>query len=555
VTLICVPIPVTDPHLAAADAAQAKQHGADLIEFRIDEFFSGDHDTHAAENQARQLATLISQSPLPCIVTCRTAAEGGHYDGPEDARIALFEHLARANAKGHHPPRYIDVEHSSYTRSANLRQKVNLALNIPGGVGQPTPDSPTSLILSLHDTRARPADLLRRLADMYATPAASIVKVAYTARSLRDSLELLDLTEHAPKPTIALAMGEFGLLSRVLAPKFRGFLTFAPLRPASATAPGQPTLDDLLNLYRVRSVTPDTRVYGVIGYPVAHSLSPLVHNAAFAAAKINAVYLPLPIAPGPDPAATDLSLKATLLELIHHPRLHLRGVSVTFPFKESLIRLAAQQSWGIDPDALAIGAANTLTISEQGAISLSNTDAPATQSCLESALGTLAGKHIAILGAGGVASAAAHAAARAGARLSIYARQQPAAESLAARVRDHVPDAQAAAADWNSVPSITSDAIINGTPVGMTGGPAPGESPIPDLSRLGPSTVVMDTVYSPVETPLLRAARAAGLATIDGVSLFTRQAAAQFALWTGSPPEKGLFERLVRDRLRTQEEP
>ena len=245
-TLICVPIPVTDPHLAARDAAHAKQQGADLIEFRIDEFFSGDHDTHAAENQARQLAALISQSPLPCIVTCRTAAEGGHYDGPEDARIALFEHLTRANAKGHHPPRYIDVEHASYTRSANLRQKINLALSIQGGVGQPNPDAPTSLILSLHDTRARPADLLRRLADMYATPAASVVKVAYTARSLRDSLELLDLPQHAPKPTIALAMGEFGLLSRVLAPKFRGFLTFAPLRPASATAPGQPTLDDLL---------------------------------------------------------------------------------------------------------------------------------------------------------------------------------------------------------------------------------------------------------------------------------------------------------------------
>lgn len=551
-TLICVPIPVTDPDLAAADAAQAKQQGADLIEFRVDDFFTGEHDTHAAENQARQLAALISQSPLPCIITCRTGAEGGHYDGPEDARIALFEHLARAPGKGQHPPRYIDVEQASYARSANLRQKVNLALNIQGGVGPTTPDSPTSLILSLHDTHARPADLLRRLADMYAAPAASIVKVAYQARSLRDSLELLDLHEHAPKPTIALGMGEFGLLSRILAPKFGGFLTFAALRPASATAPGQPTLRDLLNLYRFRSIARTTSVYGVVGYPLGQSLSPLVHNAGFAQVGQDAVYLPLPIAPGADPAATDLSLKATLLELLHHPRLHLRGVSVTHPFKESLARLARAQGWAADEAVTAIGAANTLHAPEGGTPRVLNTDAPAARAWMEAALGPLHGRRISLLGAGGLARAVAYAAAGAGAKVTISARRPSQASELAAALQGV---GEVAAADWEAVPSVPADALVNCTPAGMAGGPAPGETPIRHLSRLSAGTVVMDAVYNPPRTPLLAAAAAAGLATVDGVGLFTRQAEAQFREWTGAPPAEGLFERLVRERLRSQEEP
>ncbi len=549
-TLICVSIPVVDPDLAAADAAQAKQQGADLVEFRIDDFFSGDHDTHAAENQARRLSTLISRSPLPCIVTCRTVAEGGHYDGPEDARIALLEHLTRAPAKGSHPPRYIDVEHASYARSANLRQKVNLALNIQGGVGTPDPAAPTSLILSLHDTRARPADLLRRLAAMYDTPAASIIKVAYQARSLRDSLELLDLHEHAPKPTIAVGMGEFGLLSRILAPKFGGFLTFVSLRPASATAPGQPTLRELLDLYRFRSITRRTSVYGVLGYPVAQSLSPLVHNAGFAHAGLDSVYLPLPVAPGADTAAADLSLKATLLELLHHPRLDLRGLSVTHPFKESLARLARAQGWPADEAVTITGAANTLLIPTDGPPRVLNTDAPAAKAWLEAAIGPLAGKHVAILGAGGVARAIAYAAAASGARTTISARNPAQAAELVNALREV---GELSAVGWPFAPSVPTDAVVNCTPLGMTGGPDPAGTPIPDLSRLPAGTTVLDAVYHPLQTPFLKAAAGAGLATTDGVGLFTRQAEAQFREWTGSPPAEGLFERLVREYLRRKE--
>ncbi|HYE60550.1 MAG TPA: type I 3-dehydroquinate dehydratase [Phycisphaerales bacterium] len=559
-------IPVREVEQAAGDARAAKAGGADIVEFRVDEFFHGDDATNAAENQSWQLARLVSECPLPCIVTCRHVSEGGHYDGPEDARIALLEHLTRSGGKGYHPPRYVDLELASYERSANLRQKVGLAIGVPGGVGEApqerSGDPGTSLILSVHDTKGRPQDLTRRLARLYEAGAASVVKVAYRARSLRDSLELLDIAAQGAaghKPTIALGMGEYGLLSRVLAGKFGAFLTFAALRREDATAPGQPTLDELLNLHRFRSIGAQTAVYGVVGSPVGHSMSPLVHNAGFGAVGHDGVYLPLPVAAGSTPEETDLSLKATLLELLHHERLNVRGLSVTIPFKESIVRLGRAEGWPLDPMVQAIGAANTLVVrrstgQETGA-ALYNTDALAARECIEAVVGALAGKHIAVLGAGGVARAVAFACAAAGAETSVFARDVGKAAELSQAVARTIESGLKARPPGALLDAQTTDAdvIVNCTPVGMTGGPAPGQSPIPDLSRLKNTAVVFDTVYNPVETPLLRAARARGLATIDGVSLFTRQAEAQFRLWTGKVPPANLFDGLVRERLRTQE--
>ena len=191
----------------------------------------------AATSRRQRPSCVWSPSLPPCIVTCRIASEGGHYDGDETDRIALFERLGRSEGKGEHP-RYLDVELASYTRSANLRQKIDLAVGVPDHAQ--AGESRSSLILSTHDMATRPPDLMRRLASLNQQPAAAILKIAYLARSLRDSLELLDLPAQAHKPMIALGMGEFGLLSRILAPMFGGFLTFAALRPAATTAPASP---------------------------------------------------------------------------------------------------------------------------------------------------------------------------------------------------------------------------------------------------------------------------------------------------------------------------
>lgn len=527
-TLICCPIPVVTPETALRDAHYAKSAGADLVEFRLDDFFNGD------ETQIAPVVALISDSPLPCIATCRWASEGGHYDGPEDARISLFERLGTAFGKDEHPPRYIDVELAAYERSANIRQKVNLAIDHPEQVR----DLQTSLILSIHDFKGRPADLTRRMLAMARHAAAKVIKVAYMARSARDNLELFELLSHRDRPMIAIAMGEHGLMSRVLAPKFGGFLTFAALRSMETTAPGQPTIAELLKLYRFRNITRETAVYGVVGWPVSHSLSPHVHNAGFEAVGRNGVYLPVPIAPGFE------SLKATLLELIHYPALNLRGLSITRPHKEDIVRLAREEKWGIDPAAERIGAANTVTIDrdESGhatSIEVSNTDAPGLVGAIEGAE-TLGGKRVAILGAGGVARSAAFAAAQAGADVTVFARTVSRADAIAKAVG-------ATAAPLSDVAGRSFQVIVNCTPVGMKGGPdAEGMIIDPALVKTA-NPVVVDTVYTPVETPFLRAAQMSGLRTVSGVTMFVNQAAGQFTRWTGVAAPTRLFERIVQE--------
>jgi 3-dehydroquinate dehydratase / shikimate dehydrogenase len=566
-SLVCVPITVHDPHnpdTALALAAQAKTAGADLVEFRIDELFTGDLEAPAGGPHPSVLAIdrLVAECPLPCIVTCRSASEGGGYDGDETDRVSLYERLGTAEPG--HAPTYLDFELAAYTRSANIKQKINLAVRHPAQQREVGP----SLILSSHDFQGRPADLTRRVLAMQAEPACAVAKIAFKARSLRDNLELFELLAHRDKPMIALAMGEFGLMSRVLAPKFGGLLTFAALRPAETTAPGQPTVRDLLSLYRFREINAATRVYGIIGWPVAHSKSPLVQNAAFEAAGHNAVYLPLPI-PTPDgPHSPDdayLVFKATLLDLVHDPRLTFSGASVTIPHKEHLLRLAREQSWSIDPIAAAVGAANTLTITRTASnafasASISNTDVPGLVGPLREAFPSLKGLRAAVLGAGGAARAAAYGLLREGAHVTIHNRDLAKARAVADDLAPHIANGTPAPAiaPLETIDPAAFDLCINCTPVGMKSGPAPDQSPIP-VSRFIPQTatqtttqnrqaipLVLDTVYTPAQTPLLQAAQHAGWRTIDGVHMFVRQATLQFHTWTGQLPPPGLFDRLVR---------
>ncbi len=537
-TLLCVPILVTDTPSALRDAQTAKDAGADLVEFRIDDIFHG----YKSPTGEEAVAQLVDQSPLPCIITCRPAGpEGGHYDGPDDARLSLYQRMGTALGLTA-PPRYIDVELSTYQRSANIQQKVHLAVGYPNE----RRELQTSLILSTHDFTGRPADLSRRILAMRGIPAAKVLKIAFLARSIRDNLELFDLLADRDRPTIALAMGEFGLMSRVLAPKFGGFLAFASLRDSSATAPGQPTIRDLLDLYRFRSITPSTAVYGVVGYPISHSLSPHIHNAGFEAVEHDGVYLPLPVAPGYE------SFKATILELIHHAPLGLRGLSVTSPHKENLATLAREQGWSLDEVSTAMGAANTLAIGPEGSVArfrVLNTDTPALARTLADALGNLTSKRIAVVGAGGVGRAAAMGLAAAGATVIIFNRTRMRGDELAMAL---IPTARGrvSAADMADLPRTRCDAYVNCTPVGMKDGPA-GSPPIPvaQIAGIAPGAVVMDTIYNPLETPLLAAARAAGLRPVSGLPMFIAQAAAQFSAWTGKPAPAALFERIARERL------
>jgi 3-dehydroquinate dehydratase/shikimate dehydrogenase len=573
-TLVCVPIFVESPgpdgddpiDAALADAAMAKQKGADLVEFRIDRYFSGSADL-GGEGLLRDLAAgsdsytiaqlrrLLAESPLPVILTCRPTWEGGEYDGDDADRVALFERLCCDTDT---PPAYLDIELAAYTRSANLRQKINLCVTHPKQQRGVT----TRLILSIHDFQTRPPDLDRRILAAVDEPACSVVKVAYRARSLRDNLDLFEILRTTPKPTIALGMGEFGLMSRVLAPKFGGFLTFASLRDEAATAPGQPTIHELLGRYRFRSIGRGTRLYGVIGWPVGHSLSPLIHNAGFAEIGWDGVYLPLPIAATErDTEANFTSLAATLDLMTEFPGLAFSGASVTIPHKENAARWRSSGAVPCVRSALVArcGAANTLAARDAGADTplqweLANTDISAVDLLPPELMGS-SGARVGVVGSGGVARALAFALAEAGATVVLYNRTEPRAAALAREINEAIASSlgggRAVAATLDLLPRACCHAFINCTPVGMAGGPDPDglSIPIPEMTNIDANTVFFDTVYNPIETPMLRAALARGCRTIDGVQMFVRQAAAQFERWTGRQAPVALFDRLCREKL------
>lgn len=528
-TKLCVPMMVDSLDQALAAAARAAELGADLVEYRIDQF----------ADDAEQVASLVAQSPLPCIVTCRPAWEGGHYDGDEQQRISMIEHVGMAS----HAPAYFDVELAAYSSSKNLRQKVNLVVDHEKQVRSVQ----AGLILSSHDFTQRPADLSKKVRAMAEEAACRVIKVAWRARSLRDNLEAFEIIESRYKPTIALCMGEEGLMSRVLAKKFGAVLTFVALEDGAGTAPGQPTVDEIKKLYRWDSINAATRVYGVIGHPVSHSMSPAIHNAGFDAADFNGVYLPLPIAPSYE------AFKATVGSMLEHKSLHFRGASVTIPHKENLLRFVKEMGGTIDPLAETIGAANTLVVDDDGSLAALNTDydgaLDAVCDSLDITREGFKGMQVAVIGAGGAARAIVAGFAHYGANVTIYNRTQSKAKDLADDVanRENMP---VSAAPLDDLANADAAVFINCTPIGMH--PKVDASPLGDgklPSSFGPGTVVFDTIYNPIETLLLRQAREAGCLTIAGTAMFTRQGAAQFVRWTGKAAPLDVFERVLLEKL------
>lgn len=504
---------------ALAQAATAAERGADLVEFRVDRM----------PDPAR-VAELVTRSPLPCILTCRPTWEGGEYAGEDGPRLDVF---AAALAQPR-PPAYLDVELVAYERDEAFADRIHAMLHA-------SPD--TGLILSSHDFKTRPPDLLQRGDAMRQATACRVIKLAWRARSLRDNLEAMELPGMFAQPTIALCMGEFGLPSRVLAGKCGAFLTFAGLDDQTVTAPGQVGVATLKSLYRWDKVGPQTSVYGVVGWPVGHSLSPHLHNAGFDATGYDGVYLPMPVPPEYE------HFKATLSAWLDEPGLRFQGASVTVPHKENLLRFVREMGGEVEPLAARIGAANTLTVRGDGKPYASNTDYAAALHAVCDAMGItpdgLTGRRVAVIGAGGAARAVVAAFATHGASVVIYNRTLEKAEQLAA-LCEGLPG-KVVAAGMGHLCKSCCEVFINCTPIGMH--PNVDETPIPDWPKVTDRTVVFDTIYNPLQTRLLREARAAGCTVISGVEMFTRQAAAQFEQWTGQPAPRELFERVVREKL------
>ncbi len=524
-TRIAVPIFVRDSAevAAALDKAQrAAAAGARLIEWRVD----------CLSDEAA--IDLIKQSPLPCILTRRPISERGECTEDDLHRGVFFATITHCGFL----PKFFDFELASFQRHESSWRSI---LNID--------EHEVSLILSCHDFDGRPADLIQRAEAMTNEPACDVIKLVWTARSLRDNLEAFDLLSERRKPMIALCMGRFGLMSRVLAPKFGGLVTYACLEAGEASAPGQPTVEELLGLYRFDRIGPETKVYGVIGWPVEHSLGPRIHNAGFEAVQHDGVYLPMPIPPEYE------HFKATVGSFVDHERLNFRGASVTIPHKENLLRFVKERGGTVDPLAERIGAANTLVVEDNGSLACANTDAPAAIDALckgmEIEPAGLDGRRIAVLGAGGVARAVVAALRDAGASVTIFNRTKERAEALAAQQKAATVGRGGVEVGDVDALSLRSggrfEIYINCTSVGMAGGPDEDQSPLPDDAPLDEKTTVFDTVYTPQRTPLIKQAEARGARTIFGVEMFLSQAAMQFERWTGKPAPMDVFRAVVME--------
>lgn len=500
-TLLAVSLVGIEPPLAE-QIRRARTAGADLVELRVDRI----GDIPAVE------AVLRAPRELPIILTIRAAREGGAWDGGDDERVALYERLGLLG------PEYIDVELATWERSANLRQKIELVAQPRGSESTSRPRA--RLILSHHDFAGAPADIDAVVGRLDASRA-QIIKAVFSAADALDSLRLLDALRKTKNksPTIALSMGEAGLIPRVLGPKFGAFLVFAALEAGAEAAPGQPTIGQLTQQYRWGRNASTTSVYGVIGWPVAHSRSPEIHNVAMSSAGIDGVYLPLPVRPAYDELARFMEY------VFANPWLDIRGFSVTIPHKEHALRWLDSHKFEVTPLARRCGAVNTLTRQKDGRWQGDNTDAPAIQAALhESSIARApAGQHALILGAGGVARAAAAALLEAKYKVTITNRTPDRAAQLSRALG-------VATCEWSARASLPADVIINATSVGMS--PHTAESPMPaNAFRAG--QVVLDTVYTPRDTQFLREATAAACVAISGESVFRRQAAAQFFAWHG----------------------
>jgi 3-dehydroquinate dehydratase/shikimate dehydrogenase len=335
----------------------------------------------------------------------------------------------------------------------------------------------------------------------------------------------------ATRPTVAFCSGDIGFPSRILTLKYGAPFTYAAFNKERGVVPGMPSFEDLSRVYHLERVNAESKVYGVIGDPVAHSYSPLIHNAAFRERGVNALYVPFRVPRGHLPGFLE-AFRAVPVE----------GYSVTIPHKEA----AAQAAHSQDETVELTHAANTLIRGPHGFLA-ANTDFQAIIDALRANLTRgpnappfdLHKRAVLVLGAGGVARAAAHALHKAGGIVHIANRTHDRAVKLAAEMH-------AEALDWNARHKEGCDLVINCTPVGMH--PNVDESPL-HASFLRPGMVVFDTVYTPETTLLLREAKARGAQVVTGVELFIRQAGAQFQLFTGQEPPLDLMGKVLRRAL------
>jgi 3-dehydroquinate dehydratase/shikimate dehydrogenase len=441
--------------------AEAMARDNPFLEFRLD------YLKQPASALPKIRRFLETHQYVTAIGTCRRAENGGNFKGSMAAQLEILGKAAAAGCQ------LLDLELES-----GVRCKPDAVARLRTRAG---------LILSFHDFRAT-RGLEKTLEKMLAVPA-DYYKIVTTATTLADNVTMMKFlqTQSDKHALVGLCMGEQGIISRVLGVRAGSVFTFAAVSADQRTAPGQISAQQLRSIYRIEQVDVATRVYGVAGDPVGHSLSPVIMNTALRRENVNAVYLALHA--------------KTLKDLLYCVReIPIHGLSITMPYKQAIL----EHLDNTDAHTTKIGACNTVVRGQDGKLYGFNTDTAGVVRPLEQRI-TIEGSKVLVLGAGGAARAAVFGLRERGAEVWILNRSAAPAQKLA------------------------FDVIINATPVGMTGA----ESPLKENEIQ--AKVVFDMVYDPVETPFLKTARAKGLAVIPGVEMFVHQAARQFEIWTGKP--------------------
>lgn len=489
---LCIALGFTNPEKLLEHARREVEGGENFLEFRLD------YLERPGQGIAAIQCFLKGHPDCSILATCRRHQNRGKFNGSVEEEIQLLDAAVRAGAKA------VDVEIES-------AEVAGAKLEIFHGRAH--------VILSYHNFEGTPAmDVV--LGRMTRIPA-DAYKLVTTARKPSDNHRVLSIARaHARTPLIVLAMGEIGFPSRVLALVFGSRYTYAAPSSAGGTAGGQVCARQLRQLYHIEKLSRSSKVYGVIADPVRHSISPAVHNRAFQARRIDAVYLPFLV------QSSHLKDFMTLAE-----KLPVSGFSVTIPHKQKIMRYLDV----VDSLARRIGAVNTVW-RKAGRWRGTNTDAEGVRIPLERHV-RLARSSILVVGNGGAARSAAFALVDAGAKLSIVGRNPDRVRALAKAcggeplMRDQ-PDSR------------RFDALVHATPLGM----------FPDVDECFfaeriPADVVFDMVYNPLETVLIRRAREQGKLVIPGIQMFNEQAARQFEIWTGEAAPRPAMEKAALEAL------
>ncbi len=480
---VCVPVCEKDLG-ALRNGCEHATEWADVIELRLD----------CLAELPEDLANDFSR---PVILTFRPTEQGGH------------RHSTLAERKGFWTSRAPQIKSDWWDVEGDLVAELSL-------------DWPR-IIVSHHDFSGVPDDLEKIYERLAATPAA-VVKIAVQAVDITDCLpvfHLLDRARREGRELIAIAMSNAGIATRVLGPSRGSFLTYGALDDDSATAPGQVNARQLRSLYHVDTIDSETMICGLVGLPVMHSVSPHIHNSAFASEGINGVYLPFEVR----------DVKEFFRRMVH-PRSrelswNLRGLSITAPHKQTVMECL---DW-IDPTAKEIGALNTVVV-EQDRLLGYNTDAAGFIEPLLDRFGSLRDAKVAVIGAGGAARAAVYALRQQNAVVTVFARDAAKAQLLGVSCES-----------LSGASYAGYDVVVNATPLGS--GAHIDQTPVTQ-QQLSGVRCVYDLIYNPRETRLMREAHAAGCETLGGLEMLLAQAKLQFELWTGSKPSS------INDALRNE---